>query len=285
MESKLSDFEKQKKKQIFDLNLKKEIKAIHNIKTNPAHFYKYAKKFAKSKSRIGPLKHKGGSNTSDPISMANILQDQFTSVFSNTSSSEKEEPVFQIASTSFGDIIFDASTILKAIDELSMAAAAGEDGFPSCLLKLCKASLCYPIYLIWKESFSTGIIPPIYKSQLIIPAFKKGSKMLAKNYRPIALTSNIVKIFERVIRSQLVDYIESNNLISSNQHGFRKGHSCLSELLAHYQEVVENLAYEDSDVDLIYLDFAKAFDKVDHDLLLKKLGRYGINGKLLDWLT
>ena len=92
--------------------------------------------------------------------------------------------------------------------------------------------------------------------------------MYAKNYRPIALTSNIIKIFERVIRFQLVHYLESNKLISENQHGFRKGHSCLSELLAHYHDIISNLAHDDADSDLIYLDFSKAFDKVDHDLLL-----------------
>ena len=219
--------------------------------------------------------------------MANILQDQFTSVFSNTFNNDKEDPVLinTNVSTFLEDIIFDVSLIAKAIDEPSMTSAAGEDGFPSCLLKSCKSSLSYPIYCIWKESFSTGLIPSAYKSQMIIPVFKKGSKMQPKNYRPIALTSNIIKIFERVIRSQLVDYIECNNLITENQHGFRKGHSCMSELLAHYQEVVSNLAYEDAGSDVIYLDFAKAFDKVDHDLLLKKLQCYGIRGKLFNWLS
>ena len=287
LESKLSAIEEQKKKQIQNLKLRKELKAIKNIKKNPAHFYKYAKKFSKSKSRIGPLKHPCGATTSDPTSMANILQDQFTSVFSNTFNNDKEDPVLinTNVSTFLEDIIFDVSLIAKAIDEPSMTSAAGEDGFPSCLLKSCKSSLSYPIYCIWKESFSTGLIPSAYKSQMIIPVFKKGSKMQPKNYRPIALTSNIIKIFERVIRSQLVDYIECNNLITENQHGFRKGHSCMSELLAHYQEVVSNLAYEDAGSDVIYLDFAKAFDKVDHDLLQKKLQCYGIRGKLFNWLS
>ena len=99
------------------------------------------------------------------------------------------------------------------------------------------------------------------------------------------MPSNIIKIFERVIRSQLVQYLETNKLISSNQHGFRKGYSCLSELLIHYDEILCNMNHDNADTDLIYLDFAKAFDKVDHDLLLKKLSRYGIKDQLHTWLT
>ena len=217
--------------------------------------------------------------------MANILQKQFTSVFSDSSNNEKEDPVFDSASCSLENIIFDVQSIIRAIDELSANCSAGEDGFPSILLKSCKEILSVPIYFIWKESFASGVIPDFYKSQIITPIFKKGSKMYPKNYRPIALTSNIIKIFERVIRSQLVHYLENNNLISENQHGFRKGHSCLSELLAHYHDIISNLAHDDADSELIYLDFAKAFDKVDHDLLLKKLERYGIHGKLHIWLS
>ena len=80
---------------MFKLKLKKELKAISQIMKNPASFYKYAKKFSKSKSRIGPLKHHCGGITSDPTSMANILQKQFTSVFSDVRNTEKEDPTFE----------------------------------------------------------------------------------------------------------------------------------------------------------------------------------------------
>ena len=283
LESKLLQFEEQKKNLLFQSKLRKELNAIKNIKKNPSHFYKYTKKFANSKSRIGPLKQPCGGITSEPKSMANILQNQFTSVFSDTNNPEKENPVFQSSSCSLDDILFNESSIDNAIDELDINSAAVD--FPSILLKSCKHSLSYPIYCIWRESFNSGQIPHFYKSQVITPIFKKGSKMQPKNYRPISLTSNIIKIFERVIRAQLVEYLEHNNLISNNQHGFRKGHSCLSELLAHYHDIVSGLANANADSDLIYLDFAKAFDKVDHDLLLKKFKLYGINGKLHGWIS
>ena len=106
--------------------------------------------------------------------------------------------------------------------------------------------------------------------------------MKSPNYRPVSLTSHVIKVFERVIQKKVLHYLESNKLLSCNQHGFRKGCSCLSELLAHFNEIYENLGNK-LDTDTIYLDFSKAFDKVDHALLIKKLQLYGIGGKLLVW--
>ena len=118
---------------------------------------------------------------------------------------------------------------------------------------------------------------------MISPIHKKGSKAVPENYRPISLTSHVIKVFERIVRDKLVHYLETNHLICHNQHGFRKGRSCLSELLIHFDDILSN-RNEGKDTDAIYLDFEKAFDKVDHDLLLKKLTSYGIKGKLHTWI-
>ena len=216
--------------------------------------------------------------------MANLLQDQFKSVYSNPSDSHVKSPVFSPPSCVLDSINFDVSSISKAIHEIG-DSSPGEDGFPSVLLKRCNDALSYPIFLIWKESFASGTIPDYLKNQLITPVFKKGSKFQPVNYRPIALTSNIIKIFERVIRSQLVEYLETNQLITNNQYGFRKGRSCVSELLAHYEDILSNINSRNAGTDVIYLDFSKAFDKVDHKLLLEKLTRYGIQGQLYDWIA
>ena len=104
----------------------------------------------------------------------------------------------------------------------------------------------------------------------MFPLHKKDSRAIAANYRPISLTSHVVKVFERVVRKKMVDYLELNDLICGKQHGFRSGRSCLTQLLHHFDDVLEALT-ENSDFDSIYLDYAKAFDKVDHKLLVKKL--------------
>ena len=92
---------------------------------------------------------------------------------------------------------------------------------------------------------------------------------IPSNYRPVSLASHVIKIFERVKRKKLVTFLESNNLLCSHQHEFRSGHSYLTQLLHHFDDVLENYLVG-ADTDSIYLDYAKAFDKVDHALLIKK---------------
>ena len=151
-------------------------------------------------------------------------------------------------------------------------------------MKRCKAELSYPIQLLWEESFRTGSISPKLKKQLITPVHKKESRAKAANYRPVSLTSHVMKIFERIIRKKLVKHLEENHLLCKNQHGFRIGRSCLTQLLLHIDEIHRNLL-EGYETDVIYLDFEKAFDKVDHELLLQKLKTYGIEGKLYNWIV
>ena len=129
----------------------------------------------------------------------------------------------------------------------------------------------------------TGHIPDILKTANIIPIHKGGSMGIPKNYRPIALTSHLIKIFEKVIRKQIVDYMERHHLFNPSQHGFRLGRSCLSQLIAHYDRILE-LLERGGHVDVVYIDFAKAFDKVDFGITLEKLSNLGIRGNIGRWI-
>ena len=137
---------------------------------------------------------------------------------------------------------------------------------------------------MWSKSFQEGVIPPCLKKQFITPVFKKGNQTDASNYRPVSITSHLIKIFERVLRVHLVNFIENNDLITNTQHGFRKKRSCLTHLLAHVDYILKCLN-SGEEVDVIYLDYAKAFDNVDHKILLAKLKKYGINGNLYNWIA
>ena len=121
------------------------------------------------------------------------------------------------------------------------------------------------------------------KIQSITPIFKKGDKSDPGNYRPISLTSHLIRIFERVIIKKLVCHLESNSILSSKQHGFRKGRSCLTHVLRHIDDIIQSLL-NGNDHDVIYLDFTKAFEKVDHEILVHKLRQCGVQGKLLKWI-
>ena len=137
--------------------------------------------------------------------------------------------------------------------------------------------------IIWENSFRNGQVPSVYKEQYITPVFKKGNKTDPGNYRPVSLTSHMIKVFERVLRKNMVEHLESNHIFSKKQHGFRKGRSCLTQLLQHMDYILNNYL-DSSETDVIYLDYAKAFDKVDHSLLLKKVKSYGIQGNLYKWI-
>ena len=129
----------------------------------------------------------------------------------------------------------------------------------------------------WPDSRSLKMVS-------ITPIHKGGKRAQAINYRPVALTSHLIKFFEKVLRKCIVEYIEKHHLFNPNQHGFRSGHSCLSQLLAHYDKITQLLEQGDN-IDVLYLDFSKAFDKLDFNITLQKLINMGITGNILRWIT
>ena len=185
--------------------------------------------------------------------------------------------------TSITDIDFSEKDIIDAIDELKNNSASGPDGLAAIFLKKCKNSLSKPLFQLWRKCLDQGVTPSKLKEAHIIPVHKGGHQGLAVNYRPVALTSHLIKIFEKVIRNYIVEFLEKENKFNDTQYGFRAGRSCLCQLLSHYDRIVDILE-NGSNVDAIYLDFAKAFDRVDHGIVLKKLSLLGIRGKILQWL-
>ena len=131
--------------------------------------------------------------------------------------------------------------IIAAIDELSNNSAAGPDGFPAVMLKKLKHVLAKPLLAIWRQSLDEGICPNQAKQSTITPLHKGKSTAHAANYRPVTLTSHLVKIFEKVLRKHVVSHLEKNNLYNNTQHGFRAGRSCLSQLLSQYDKILSLL--------------------------------------------
>ena len=126
------------------------------------------------------------------------------------------------------------------------------------------------LQLLNKASLKTGEIPTDLKRAIITPIYKGGSRNIPKNYCSVALTSHLINVHQ---------FLETHQKMNPKQHGFRTGRSCLSQLLEHHNKILEELE-KSNNVDVIYLDFAKAFDKVVHCILLNKLKKIGINGKV-----
>ena len=127
------------------------------------------------------------------------------------------------------------------------------------------------------------LVPECLKRAAIVPIHKSGDKSLPSNYRPISLTPILMKIFERVLRKQVTQFLTERGYLNSSQHGFREERSCLSALLSVYDDLMLMFTESSCSVDMIYLDFSKAFDKVDHGVLPHKLGDMGIAGNLGIW--
>ena len=156
-------------------------------KSNRKAFFSYAKKFNKSSSKIGPLKDKNGILQADPEAKANILQNQYTKVFSKPMDVPETEENIEMK---IEDIEFTIDDIKEAIKSTPVSSAPGPDKIPIKLLQECVDQLAPEIYKIWRKSLDASEIPDILKLQTIVPIFKKGNKSAAENYRPVSLLSN-----------------------------------------------------------------------------------------------
>jgi len=181
------------------------------------------------------------------------------------------------------DIEITDEEVLKAIGEFKPHKSPGIDGKTSTYALKTKEILAKPLKFLFNSSLKNNIIPSDWKRANITPIFKNGDKSKVENYRPVSLTPFYGKILEKIIKKHIETFLIETNFVNDSQHGFRKGRSCLSNLLVCQNSVID---YIDSGapVDIIYLDFQKAFDKVPHDRLISKVRKAGIGGRVADWL-
>lgn len=158
----------------------------------------------------------------------------------------------------------------------------GPDDIPPSLMKNCASTLCQPLLYIFNLSLSVGVFPQFWKISHIVPIFKSGSRKNISNYRGISILPTVAKLFEAILTDILTPLIEP--WISVSQHGFRKGCSTCSNLL-EFTNFALGAIESSKQVDVIYTDFSKAFDRVQHSILLRKLEDIGIHSSLLSWIN
>ena len=164
------------------------------------------------------------------------------------------------------------------------ATASGPDGIPTMLLKQTAVEIAPAVTLLFQASLDQGKVPSQWKKANIVPLFKKGSRSEAANYRPISLTSVLCKLCEHIIHCAVMQHLTDNNILSDAQHRFRKHRSCETQLICMMDDLAKGLDNK-SQIDVVLLDYEKAFDKVSHQHLLKKIEHYVIRDKTLDWIT
>ena len=174
-------------------------------------------------------------------------------------------------------------SVNKIIDGIKTNVATGNDNIPAKIIKLSKTLISPYITKIINLSFETKTFPDILKNAIIKPIHKKDDKNDISNYRPISILPVISKIFERATLNQLIEFFEENCLISCLQHAYRKNHgtvTCLFELLNEIYELIDKKLK----VAIVSLDLSKAFDSINHSLLLKKLKSFNLNQESIDYI-
>ena len=139
------------------------------------------------------------------------------------------------------------------------------------------------LVIIFQHSIDSGRVPVDWTVANVTPLFKKGGREKTGNYRPVSLTPVVGKMLESIIKDAITELLESSDRIGPSQHGFIKGKSFLTNLLEFF-EVVTSRVDRGEPVDIVYLDFQKAFDKVPHKRLVSKIKVHGIGGNVLTWI-
>lgn len=176
----------------------------------------------------------------------------------------------------------DEHEILSIIGTLRTSSSPGLDRIDNKIVKIIKNYITKPLMFIFNMSFEQGTFPSMMKKVCVRPLFKSGDRIVIGNYRPISLVSNISKILEKLMKKRLIDFLERNELLSSNQYGFRVGRSTEDAIFRLSKFVTDSLDSNKKCL-AVFLDLAKAFDSVSHELLCKKLESIGIRGIVLEW--
>ena len=241
-------------------------------------FWSYVKSSSNS-HRIPECMEYAGALRFDRKEQSELFNDFFFAQFSSPSSYEID---IDFSGDSRFDIMFDSSLVHKLLRNINSNKAQGPDGIHGKILKNCAGSLAYPLSIIFKMSYNCGYIPNEWKLANVVPVFKKGKKSDVENYRPISLTCLVMKIFERIIKEELLRH--TGQYLDQRQHGFLANKSCTTNMV-HFCDNLAISLNNDKRTDVVYFDFAKAFDCVNHDILLHKLKhRYKVDGALLKFI-
>ena len=226
-------------------------------------FWAHVKSTSKS-TRIPDTVSYGGRFRNNPGGQAEMFNNFFAEQFSEASNYSID---IDYSNDSNNDIEFSVSRVRNILKNINVNKAVGPDGIHGKILKNCRGSIAYPLSRLFQISYNIGQIPSEWKLANVVPVHKKGPKKLVENYRPISLTCLIMKVFEKIMRDELL--MKCQHKLHSNQHGFLPQKSCTTQMV----DYVDSLSHSINDnirSDVIYFDFAKAFDSVSHDVLLKK---------------
>lgn len=213
------------------------------------------------------------------LNICNLFAENFKKIYRNINTSDNFN--FDIKyDINLSNIEISYNSVLEGLITINPNKGPGPDGLPNIFLKNCAATLAEPLSFIFNQSISRGIFPEVWKESYITPVFKSGNRSDVSNYRQISIQSSIPKLFEKLIIPTVNESFK--NIIVDNQHGFFCNRSTTTNLFAYINHILTSMD-QNLEVHSIYTDFQKAFDLVDHQVLIVKLRSYGVRGSLLSW--
>ncbi|CAH8587463.1 unnamed protein product [Dicrocoelium dendriticum] len=250
-------------------------------KTAPKRIFAYVKRRLRPVANVPVLEGSDGRPLTSSTDRASALATHFASVFASD-----QVPVTSSTCTApaeLNSLDCNIEEVRKLLANLDGAKPTGPDGVHPLILKSLSAIIAPSVTELFNRSLSTGLSPDDWKCSVLKPILKVGNPSKVDNYRPICLTAVLAKTLEKIVKKNLLQLLESKNLLTSAQHGFLKGRSCITNLLSTRHEWLQAMNKGHS-FDVIYIDFSKAFDKVNHAVLLDRLRMYGVGGSLHKWI-
>ena len=270
----------QRQKRLISLKYSHYMKSLsEDLKNNPKKFWSFHPFKSKTK-RIPPGVTYKLNSAGDPAEKASLFNEFFSSVFTSTSA----DHVTLRNDVTHPDLSMSVSTsaleVQKILAKLDVNKATGADNIPARILKECFRELSHPLSTLFNMSFRLGVVPQEWKRANITPVFKSDNKNLVENYRSVSLLSVPSKCQEKIIYHAIYSHVAP--YLNDWQHGFIKSRFCVTQLVLthHYWSKALDAGHQ---VDAVFLDFSKAFDKVSHVILMQKLCNFDVSGCLLNW--
>lgn len=250
------------------------------LPSNPKRFWHFVSAARRggggvpAEMRCGDIVADGGTD------ICNLFASYFKSVFIQPSGCDFHHNHLPKNNLKLSQIVVTPLEVFNKISKLDSNKGAGPDGIPTYFISKLAVSLQVPLSLIYNTSLLQGSFPDKWKQAAVVPILKNGSKAEVSNYRPISILNVLAKVFESLVYDRLYHHIE--NQIILEQHGFVR-RRCIDTNLMSYTEFLHDALDVQIQVDAVYTDFRKAFDKIDHNILLSRIAAVGVHGGLLRW--